>query len=511
MEFTNRKSRTLSRSGFNNLKASVLSPDLQRGKIPPQALDLEEAVLGALMIEKDAFARIFDILKPEVFYADSHRDIFVAIQELHTESQPIDILTVSHRLRKNGTFEKVGGAYRITELTNRVASAANIEHHAHIIFQKYIQRELISVCSELQREAWEETTDIFDLLDKAEQELYSLSENNLRRNYAPIDVLVYKVVERMEEMRKKGHGTIGVPTGFRKLDAMTSGWQRSDLIIIAARPAMGKTAFVLTLARNAAIQHQVPVAIFSLEMAAEQLAGRMISAEAEIDSARIRTGQLEPHEQQQLAARIDRLIKAPIYIDDSTPLTIYDLRAKCRRLKSEKNIQMIIIDYLQLMHAGGNHKGGNREQEIAAISRSLKELSKELDVPVIALSQLSRAVEARGGDKRPMLSDLRESGSIEQDADLVLFLFRPEYYGLEVDEEGQSTRGIAEVIIGKQRNGPVGTVKLNYIDRYAKFIDLIDNGLISSGNTGGKVYGSRMNELNPANLSADLSFEPPPF
>ncbi len=443
---------------------------LAKGKLPPQALDMEEAVLGALLLEKDALHRVIDILKPHMFYKDANKFIYETIIELFQNSEPIDILTVKNALRKSDLLKKTGGAFYLTELTSRVASAANIEYHARVVAEKFILRQLITISDEVIHNAYDETTDVFDLLDNTEQKLFEISETNLRRNYASMPELVLKTLERLEEMRGKDSSVTGIPSGFIELDKMTAGWQKTDLVIIAARPAMGKTALTLTLARHAAMRFSEPVAFFSLEMAAVQLTQRMICSEAELDAQKVRTGRLEEYEWKQLLHRIGNLNKATIFIDDTPALSVFDLRAKCRRLKAEKNIGMVIIDYLQLM-SGNASKNANREQEIAGISRALKELAKELDVCVIALSQLSRAVESRGGDRRPVLSDLRESGSIEQDADMVMFLYRPEYYGFETDDEGNSTLGLAELIIAKQRNGPTGTVKLQFIGQYGKFGD----------------------------------------
>ncbi len=441
------------------------------GRVQPHAADVEAAVLGALMLEKDALSKVVDSIRPEIFYRSAHRDIFEAIQQLFQNSEPIDLLTVTHKLRSMGKLEAVGGPFYLAELTHRVAGAGNIEYHCHILIQKYIQREIIRISGEINAKAFEETNDPFDLLDHAERELYQLSGNNLRRESLSLEHLSFKTIQMLEELRNKGGGITGVRSGFKKLDEMTAGWQRSDLIIVAARPSMGKTAFTLSLARNAAVIDKKPVALFSLEMAATQLVQRLLCSEAELDAQRVRIGQLDDQEWNRLNERIGELSKAPIFIDDTPSLTVYDLRAKCRRLKAEKNIELVIIDYLQLMSAGGAVRGNNREQEIAFISRSLKQLAKELECPIIALSQLSRAVETRGGDKRPMLSDLRESGSIEQDADVVMFLYRPEYYGLTTDEDGESTAGVCEVIIGKQRNGPVDKVKLHFINKFGKFTD----------------------------------------
>ena len=443
------------------------------GKLPPQALDLEEAVLGALMLEKDALSAVIDILKPDVFYKDSHQKIFEAIQALFQRSSPVDILTVTAQLRQQGDLEMIGGAYYITELTNRVASAANIEYHARIISQKFIQRELIRISTEIISNAYEDTTDIFDLLDHAEKNLFDIAQNNLRRDSRKMDDIIRESLENLEKIKDKVDGLTGVPSGFTALDRITSGWQPSDLVIIAARPAMGKTAFVLSCARNAAVQFNKPVVFFSLEMSSVQLVNRLISGETEIEQEKIKRGHLAEWEWQKLHSKIGALTEAPLFIDDTPALNIFEFRAKCRRLKAQYDIQMIIIDYLQLMHGKSDGKGGNREQEIGSISRALKSVAKELNVPVIALSQLSRAVETRpGAAKKPVLSDLRESGSIEQDADMVLFLYRPEYYGLTEDEQGRSTIGIGEAIVAKHRNGETGTVPLRFVGKYVKFIDL---------------------------------------
>jgi len=460
----------------NSARKSRISANINTlGKIPPQAVDLEEAVLGALMLEKDALSTVIDILKPEVFYQESHKKIFEAIQQLFQKSKPVDILTVTAEMRQQGTLELIGGAYYITSLTNRVASAANIEYHARIISQKYIQRELIRISTEIITNAYEDTTDIFDLLDHAEKNLFDIAQNNLRRDTQKMDEIIKQSLATLEELRTKTDGLTGVPSGFTDLDRITGGWQKSDLVIIAARPAMGKTAFVLSCARNAAVDFKKPVVVFSLEMSSVQLVNRLISGETEIEQEKIRKGNLAEWEWQQLHSKIGTLTEAPLLIDDTPALNIFEFRAKCRRLKSQYDIQMIIIDYLQLMHGKGEGQGGgNREQEIGSISRALKSVAKELDVPVLALSQLSRAVENRPGQhgKRPLLSDLRESGSIEQDADMVLFLYRPEYYGITEDENGRSQAGVGEVIIAKHRNGETGIVPLRFIGKYVKFADL---------------------------------------
>ena len=481
MESEFSQSRTNNKGSFSERrnKAGALTSGL--GKLPPQAIDLEEAVLGALMLEKDALSVVIDILKPDSFYKDNHQKIFEAITRLFQKSSPIDILTVSAELRNMGVLEIIGGAYYLTQLTDRVVSAANIEYHARIISQKYIQRELIRISSEIITNAYDETSDIFDLLDTAEKSLFEVAQSNLRRDTQKIDDIMRTAVDALEKLKERDSSLTGVPSGFTGLDRITSGWQPSDLVIIAARPAMGKTAFVLSCARNAAVDHGKPVAVFSLEMSSLQLVNRLISGETEIRQEKLKKGTLEDHEWTQLHARIGKLTEAPLLIDDTPALNVFEFRAKCRRLKAQYDIQMVIVDYLQLMHGKTDGKGGNREQEIGSISRALKSVAKELNIPVIALSQLSRAVENRpAASKRPQLSDLRESGSIEQDADMVLFLYRPEYYGLDEDENGNSTAGIGEVIIAKHRNGELATVPLRFVGEYVKFKDL-DNDFDQAG------------------------------
>ncbi len=442
------------------------------GKVPPQAPQLEEAVLGALMLDKDAISIVIDILRPESFYSDAHQQIYRAVMRLFEKSNPIDLLTVTEELKKSGDLEVIGGPYYLVELTNRVISAANIEYHARIIAQKHIQRELIGASTKIIRDAFEDTTDVFDLLDSAEQQLFAIAQQNMNKGFEAMGSLAAKAYKQLEELSKKEAGLTGTPTGFTELDRLTSGWQPSDLIILAARPGMGKTAFVLSLAKNAAADFNKPVAIFSLEMSSVQLVQRLISIMAEISGHKLRNGQLEDYEWQQLHTTVERVSDVKIFIDDTPGINIFELRAKCRRLKLQHDIQLIIIDYLQLMSGGGDNQKGNREQEVSAISRSLKGLAKELSVPVIALSRLSRAVEVRGGTKRPQLSDLRESGSIEQDADMVAFIYRPEYYQILEDEEGNSLKGVAEIIVAKNRHGAVKTVKLRFADQFAKFTDL---------------------------------------
>lgn len=471
MESGNSSKLRLSSKSRNLLNTNDLSDSL--GKLPPQAIDLEEAVLGALMLEKDALNVVVEILKPESFYREAHKDIYEAIIDLFNKSEPVDILTVTNQLRKNGKLELVGGAYYISELTSKVSSAANVEYHARIITEKSIKRDLIRIASDVHKEAYEDTTDVFTLLDKTEQALFEVSEVNIRKNYADMSSLMHEAIVELEAKKRHADGLTGIPTGFTNLDRVTSGWQRSDLVIFAGRPGMGKTAFIVSAMRNAAVDFKRPVAIFSLEMSSIQLVNRLISAEAELDSEKIKKGSLEDYEWEQLIHKTAKLSESPIFIDDTPALSILELRAKARKLVAQHNVELIIIDYLQLMSGDtSKNTSGNREQEIASISRALKNIAKELNIPIIALSQLSRAVEVRGGDKRPQLSDLRESGSIEQDADMVCFLYRPEYYNITTDEEGNSLQGIGEVIIAKHRNGSLENVQLKFVGKYTKFADM---------------------------------------
>lgn len=495
----NRQSRRERIQGIREAMNGAMGVEM--GKLPPQAVDLEEAVIGAMMLEQTAVNTVIDILKPSSFYKENHSKIYEAIIALFQKGEPIDILTVTHALRKQGDLEVIGGPLYISQLTNRVASTANIETHARIIAQKFIQRELIRISNEVIKDAYDETSDVFDLLDKAESNLFQVAEGNIRKNYDKMSILIKTALDQIESARQNTHGVSGVPSGFTELDRVTSGWQRSDMIVVAARPGMGKTAFVLSMARNMAVEFQIPVAIFSLEMSSVQLVQRLISSETEIDAEKLRKGNLQDHEFHQLHQRISRIADAPIFIDDTPGLSVFELRAKCRRLKAQHGIQMIIIDYLQLMTVGGEVKGGNREQEISTISRSIKGIAKELDVPVIALSQLSRQVETRGGDKRPLLSDLRESGAIEQDADIVAFIYRPEYYNIDTDADGNPTQGTGTIIVAKHRNGALADVKLRFVGRLAKFTNLegydYDN----------PQYGKSLSGGGSTHLIANTSFE----
>ena len=457
------------------------------GKLQPQDLQIEEAVLGALMLEKDAYAEVCELLKPEAFYDPAHQKIYEAIQMLGSMQRPIDMLTVTEQLRNNGTLAEVGGPVRISELTGRVSSAANVEYHARIVTQKFMARELISFSSRIQTKAFDETLDVYDLMQEAEGELFEISKNTLKRDVVQIDPIVNEAIKKIEEAANRENGLSGLQTGYHDLDKLTSGWQNSDLIIIAARPAMGKTALVLSMAKNMAVDFNTPIAIFSLEMSNLQLVNRLISNVCSLKGEKIKSGQLTKLEWENLMTRTKRLYSAPLYVDDTPSLSVFELRTKARRLVREHDVKMIIIDYLQLMNATGM-KFGSREQEVSTISRSIKGLAKELNIPIIALSQLNRSVETRSADdrtgKRPQLSDLRESGAIEQDADIVCFIHRPEYYTRSSeDAEGKDIRGLAEFIIAKHRSGAVDDVKLRFVKEYARFENWDDNAIVTTEGT----------------------------
>jgi replicative DNA helicase len=493
---------------------------LETGKLPPQAVEVEEVVLGALMIDRDAYDIVAEILKESSFYVEAHQKVYAAIVELARMHSPIDILTVTDQLRKTNDLEVVGGAFFVAQLTSRVGTGAHIEFHARIVAQKYIQRELIRLSTQIQGRAFDESEDVLDLLEFSEKELFEIAEGNIKKKVQVIGPIITEAIRQMQLISGKKGQYSGIPSGFTQLDRLTSGWQKSDLVIIAARPSMGKTAFVLTMARNIAVEFNIPVAFFSLEMSAMQLVNRLIASETEIPAEKIKNGNLEPYEWQVLDEKIQRLMAAPIYIDDTPSIPVHELRAKCRRLKRGSNpIQLIVVDYLQLMNSGTDLRGGNREQEVSIISRSLKALAKDLDVPILALSQLNRQVEAGPGLKRPQLSHLRESGSIEQDADLVIFINRPERMGIDKDPEtGNSLKGLAEIIIAKHRNGAVGDVWLRFKDSVAKFADLdsfdlapVGEGTVSSGNI---VYQSRLNQEDKKEtdfIAPNMGFDPPDF
>ena len=438
------------------------------GKLPPHDTELEEVVLGTLMLEKDAYMNVCDILVPESFYDPVNKLIYEAIQTLGLSQRPIDMMTVVDQLRQDGTLEKIGGAVHVTELTARVYSGANVEYHAQIIAQKYLARRLIQFAVEVEQQAYDEGYDVADLLQNAEAGIFDISQTQLKREVTQIDPVINQALEEIQAAQNSDSGISGLPTGFDDLDRMTSGWQNSDLIIMAGRPAMGKTALVLTMAKNMAIDFAIPVAVFSLEMPNVQLVKRLISNIAELDANKIKSGRLNEEEQIRLNQRIRMAYSAPLYLDETPSLSITEMRTKARRLVREKGVKIIIIDYLQLMTAGAS-KFGSREQEVSTISRSLKALAKELNIPIIALSQLNRGNESRE-DKRPVLSDLRESGAIEQDADIVCFIHRPEYYTKAAeDAQGNDIRGLAELIVAKHRNGAVGDVKLRFTSMFARF------------------------------------------
>lgn len=442
------------------------------GRQLPSDTELEQAVLGALMLEKDAYTTVCDLLKPECFYEPADRKIYEAIQSLGASQRPIDMLTVTEQLRADGTLEEVGGPAFVSALTMRVASAANVEYHARIVAQKYLARELISFAAEIEKMAFDESNDVDDLLQEAEGRLFEISQRNVKKDVTQIDPVIGQAITQIQAAANRTSGLSGLESGFHELDKLTSGWQNSDLIIIAARPAMGKTAFVLSMAKNMAINYNTPVAVFSLEMSNLQLVNRLISNVCELESEKIKSGQMTDREWDQLMARIKQLYGASLYIDDTPSLSIFELRTKARRLVREHDVKIIIIDYLQLMNASGM-RFGSREQEVSMISRSLKQLAKELNIPIIALSQLNRSVENRGDSKegkRPQLSDLRESGAIEQDADIVCFIHRPEYYlRSDTDAAGNDIRGLAEFIVAKHRSGRVDDVKMRFKAKYARF------------------------------------------
>jgi replicative DNA helicase len=468
--------------------------EMAGGRIQPQATELEEAVLGAMLIDERAPGQVMDILSKESFYREANGEVFDTMAHLFREGESIDLLTVSAALRKRGHLKSVGGDAYLAKLSQKVSSSAHCEHHARIIAEKHIQRSLIRIGSEIVQSAFDETKDVLDLLDESEEKLFNVTNGNIKKNYESAQSLVEQAIRRIEEIGKR-EGFSGIPSGFKGIDEITSGWQPSDLVIIAARPGMGKTAFVLSMARNIAVEHKRPTAVFSLEMSSVQLITRLISSETRLESDTLRKGKLTDDEWQRLTNHVEQLENAPLYIDDTPSLSVFDLRAKCRRLVSEKKVEVIIIDYLQLMTGGATKSSGNREQEISQISRSLKSIAKELKVPVIALSQLSREVEKRPS-KRPMLSDLRESGAIEQDADIVSFIFRPEYYKMDTWENGESCIGQAEFIIAKHRNGSLDDVRMNFeasVARFSDFRPLSEYSISGADGAMHTIYESRMN------------------
>lgn len=463
------------------------------GKIPPQSTELEKAVLGALLIQSSAIHEITSIIKAETFYIPAHQTIYSAMLNLAMAQKPIDTITVSEELKAKNELDEVGGLPYLIELTELIGSAAHLEYHARVIQQKYIQRELIRSSTEIQKASYDETRDVEELINFAESEIFKISEGTTKKELVKIGSVLDSAKAAIENAANNKGKLRGVPTGFIDLDALTGGWQPSDLIIIAARPSMGKTAFVLSMARNMAIKHKKSVAFFSLEMSSLQLVNRLIAAETEIPSEKLRNGMLDDNDWKIFEAKMNNLETAPLFIDDTPAISIFELRAKCRRLaRSDNHLDIVIIDYLQLMTSGSDNKG-SREQEVSTISRSLKAIAKELNVPIIALSQLNRSVETRSNDKRPQLSDLRESGAIEQDADIVAFIHRPEYYGI-LEEDGITTKGLANIIVAKHRNGAVEDVKLKFIKELAKFQDM-DKAIEDITPSEYQTVGSKMNQF----------------
>lgn len=433
-------------------------------RVPPQNIEAEQAVLGAVLIDQNALMSATEILIPEDFYRQAHQRIFRAMLDLTEKNEPVDLVTLTAELTDREWLEEVGGVTYLTDLANAVPTAANVEYYAHIVEEKAILRKLIQTATHIASSGYAGEGEVAELIAEAEKRILSISEQRTSDTFIPIKDVLLETFERIEHLYAHQGELSGLPSGYPDLDRMTSGFQKSDLIIVAARPSVGKTAFALNIAQNVAARSGEPVAIFSLEMSASQLVQRMLCAESNIDSHKFRTGMMEDDDWEKLTMAISTLAEAPIFIDDSAATTVFDIRSKCRRLQAERGIGLVIIDYLQLIHSRGNRE--SRQQEISEISRALKALARELDCPIIALSQLSRSVEQRQ-DKRPLLSDLRESGSLEQDADIVAFLYREDYYDPETEKQN-----IIEIIIGKQRNGPVGKVELVFLKNYNKFVSL---------------------------------------
>ena len=514
MEFETGKSSK--NRNYNRKKPQHESEVLSElGKTQPQDIAIEEAVLGALMLEKDAYSVVSDLLKPECFYDYANQLIYEAIMSLGVKQRPIDMLTVTEQLRLDGHLEEAGGAIRISDLTGRVSSAANIEYHARIVAQKYLARELISFSSNISTLAFDDSIDVYDLMQEAEGKLFELSKNTLKRDVIQIDPIISDAIKKIQDASNRKSGLSGLATGYHDLDKVTSGWQNSDLIIIAARPAMGKTALVLSMAKNMAVDFNTPIAVFSLEMSNIQLVNRLISNVCEIKGEQIKSGQLTEQEWDVLMSRVKQLYAAPIYVDDTPQLTVFELQTKARRLVREHGVKIIMIDYLQLMHASGLNIN-SRQEEVSTISRSLKGLAKELNIPIIALSQLNRGVENREGEegKRPQLSDLRESGAIEQDADIVCFIHRPEYYHIYTDQSGQSWKGLAQFIIAKHRNGQVGDIKLQFKSDFARFEDLESQAPLpgeTSSDMGGRFIAEKLSPEEIAKAQGQLPQDDDPF
>ena len=467
--------------------------------VQPQATEIERSVLGALMIDKDAYAVVCEMLLPESFYEPRNQKVYRAIMELSLHESPVDVWTVTEQLARQGDLEDVGGPGYVTELSSRVASSANIEYHARIIAQKSLARQLISFAGNIETKAFDETIDVDDLMQEAEGSLFELGQRNMKKDYTQIDPVIKNAIDVIQKAAANKDGLTGVPTGYHKLDDITSGWQPSDLVIIAGRPAMGKTSFALSMAKNIAADYKVPMAFFSLEMSNVQLVNRLISNACEIQGSKILNGQLQPDEWDRLDKRVNDLLGAPLFVDDTPGLSVFELRTKARRLVREHGVKIIMIDYLQLMNANGM-RFSSRQEEVSVISRSLKGLAKELDIPILALSQLNRGVESREGleGKRPQLSDLRESGAIEQDADMVLFVHRPEYYHIYQDDNGRDLRGMAQIIIAKHRKGATGDVLLTFRGEFTRFENPEDRRLGHQQNgNGGEILGSKINGAQP--------------
>lgn len=484
-----------SNAGNGRRKNQSQPLDTVYGQLQPQALDVERAVLGALMIDKDAYAIVCELLYPESFYEKRNQKVYAAIRDLAMAERPVDILTVSDQLAKNAELDEVGGPVYITELASRVSTSANVEYHARIVAQKFLARQLISFAGDISTKAFDETIDVDELMQHAEGALFELSHKNMKKDYTQIDPVISEAVKVIQDAAKNTDGLTGIPSGYHGLDDKTSGWQSSDLVIVAGRPAMGKTAFALSMAKNIAADYHKPLAFFSLEMSNQQLVNRLLSNVCEIEGKKILNGQLSPDEWERLDKRVNNLIGAPIYVDDTPGLSVFELRTKARRLVREHQVGIIMIDYLQLMNANGM-RFSSRQEEVSTISRSLKGLAKELNIPIIALSQLNRGVESREGleGKRPQLSDLRESGAIEQDADMVIFVHRPEYYHIYQDDNGRDLHGMAQIIIAKHRKGATGDVLLNFRGEFTRFENPEDSHLGNRAPVGeGEIIGSSIN------------------
>lgn len=484
------------------------SGDAPYMRLQPQAPDVELAVIGALLTDRDAYAVVCETLRPESFYEKRYQLIYEAICQLSAAESPIDVLTVTERLATNGTLAEVGGAPYIAEISARVNTSANIEYYARIVAQKSLARQLISFAGDVADKAFDETVNVDDLMQHAEGSLFELSQHNLKKDYTVINPVVNQALDVIKKAAANTSGLTGISSGYHGLDDKTSGWQDSDLVIVAGRPAMGKTAFALSMAKNMSADNHEPVAFFSLEMSNVQLVNRLISNVCEISGKKILNGQLQPDEWGRIDKRLNILLDAPLYIDDTPGLSIFELRTKARRLVREHGVKLIMIDYLQLMNGGGT-RFSSRQEEVSTISRSLKGLAKELDIPIIALSQLNRGVEAREGleGKRPQLSDLRESGAIEQDADMVIFVHRPEYYRIYQDENGRDLHGMAQIIIAKHRKGATGDVLLNFRGEFTRF-ENPEEGSLSPISSEGEIIGSKVNGANFPPLG-DMPLPPP--